>query len=483
MKNYLLNERNNMTIITTVRNHRFIVTAALVLFAVCVPSQLALASAQPDRDDTPMPNSGTAPAIMETPSALRPRWIIQPPENPEYLYFTGMGEAASETEARAAAVKDGLASAASFFGSFIQSETTDRSIVIQDMGRTVAESTAYDEKTDSYANAVISGVKAVEYYTERASGSPAYKVWVLCRIPRQKAEKDLANFAQNVSAQYAGLLTARPATLAAALQSYAAVRSALEQNPLHRAVAYYDTLDGKTGLYNYCGVQIDTIAASVSFGSLPPTSVRRGEPLVFSAALSSGMFPEIGAVFCRAAITGSNAPPAEYAEYPIERNGTFTARIPTARLPPGNYTVELELQLTAAAPSLRQNPKTAFPLEVRPVQAAVTFEGSPSPAEQRVFSQAVQQALQKHNVPLLAGYTFAVAFTARTQTAPLGGMNILLCDVSVSLASGGSVLFQSASHSFTEMDRDHAVKLATEHIASDSDFWTKAGEFMQTTDN
>jgi hypothetical protein len=314
---------------------------------------------------------------METPPALRPRWITQTPESPEYLYFIGMGEAASKTEARNAAVKDGLA-AAGFLGSFIQSETTDRSVFMQDMGRTVAESTVYDEKTKSYRNALVSEAAVTEYYTERASGSPPayhYKVWALCRVPRQKAEEEMANFAQNVSTQYAGLLAARPGTLAAALQSYAAVRSALDQNPLHRAVAYYDTPDGKTGLYDYCGVQIEAIAASVSFGPLPTVSVRRGEPVVFAVALSSGLFPEMGAVFCRATVTGSGESPAEY---PLERNGTFTARMPTARLSPGNYTVELELLLTAAAPSLRQTPKTAFPLEVRPVQAVINFEGSPS---------------------------------------------------------------------------------------------------------
>jgi hypothetical protein len=465
---------------TTVRNHSFIVTAALALLAVCIAPQPVLASAQPDRDKTRAANSGAAPVIMETPSALRPRWISRTPESPEYLYFTGMGEAASETEARASAVKDGLAAAAGFLGSLVQSETTDRSVFIQDAGRAAAESTVYDEKTNSYTNALVSEAAVTEYYTERASGHPpAYKVWALCRIPRQKAEADIANFAQNVSAQYAGLLAARPATLAAALQSYAAVRSALEQNPLHRAVAYYDTPDGRTGLYDYCGVQIDAIAASVSFGPLPPMSVRRGEPLVFPAALSSGMFPEIGAVFCRATVTGGGASPAEYAEYPLERNGTFTARMLTARLPPRNYTVELELLLSTAAPSLRQTPKTAFPLEVRPVQAAVTFEGSPSPAEQRVFSQAVQQALQKYNVPLSAEYMFAVTFTARARTEPLAGTNILRCDVSVSLKNGENVLFQSTPHSLAEIDRDYAVKLAAEHIANDSEFWTKAAEYMR----
>jgi hypothetical protein len=469
---------------TTVRNHGFIVTAAFVLLAVCVTAQPIHASAQPDRNNTPAPNNGaapaTVPAIIETPSALRPRWITQPPESPEYLYFTGMGEAASEPDARNAAVKDGLAAAAGFLGSLVQSETTDRSVFIQDRGRTTAESIVYDEKTDTYRNALVSEVAVTEYYTEHVSGPgnrPDYKVWALCRIPRQKAEEDVANLARNVSAQYAGLLAARSATLAAALQSYAAVRSALEQNPLHRAVAYYDTSGGKTGLYGYCGVQIDAIAASVSFGSLPTAVVRRGEPFVCAVTLSSGMFPEIGAVFCRATVLGGSVPPAEYAEYPLERNNTLTARMPTARLPPGNYTVELELLLDAAAPSLRKNPKTAFPLEVRPVQAAVSFEGSLSSAEQRVFSQAVQQALQKYNVPLLAGYTFTVVFTAKTQAEPLAGTNILLCDVSTSLSSGENILFQSASHSFTEIDRDYAVRLAAKHIVNDRHFWTKAAEY------
>jgi hypothetical protein len=96
-----------------------------------------------------------------------------------------------------------------------------------------------------------------------------------------------------------------------------------------------------------------------------------------------------------------------------------------------------------------------------------------------VFSQAVQQALQKRDVPLLAGHTFTVMFTARTQAEPLAGTDILRCEVSVSLKNGESVLLRSAPRSIAEIDRDHAVKLAAEHIANDGDFWTAAAELMR----
>jgi hypothetical protein len=455
------------------------IIAAVLLFVAC--------STEPPAQNTQAIQSSHA-AQQEAAAALaamqmsqRPLWIPQPPENAEFLYFTGMAEAANETEARAAAVRNGFAAVAGFYGNLIQSETIDHSVFMEDMSRTIADATVFDDKTNSYANAVISEVQVVEYYTE-TSRAPntrlSYKAWALCRIPRQKAEEDRANFAKDISGKYAPLLDARHDTLSGALHSYSAVLAALDQNPLHRAVAYYDGPDGRVGLYNYCSVRLNAIAGNAGFDPLPTAAVQRGSAFTGTIRLSSGIFPEIGAVPCRVVITGksNNTPPAEYS---LEKDNSFALEIPTVRLEAGNYTVQLELLLTAVAPALRRNPKGSFALEVRPASAEVRFGGDTlSGAEQRMLAQAVQQALQERRVPLLTGYEFLVAFNVRTQTEAVAGTRLLLCDISVSLSSAGDVLFQSAPARITEISRDQAIKLAADHIRNDRAFWTGAAKVI-----
>jgi hypothetical protein len=451
----------------------FIFTAGLVLFASCV-SAPAPSSSAPN-------NAGSV--FFETPPALRPRWINRTPESDEFLYFTGMAEADSESEARNAAVRSGFAAAAGFYASLIRSETMDQSVFIENMGRTIADTTVYDDRTNSYTNAVISELTAMEHYTEAYRGTNArvsYKAWALCRVSREKAEEDISNFAETISGQYVRLLTTSYDTLVSALRSYSAVLSALEQNPLHRAAAYYDGPGGRVGLYEYCGVQINAIAGSVGFDALPPTAVQRGAPLACAVKLSSAMFPVIGTVPCRVVFVENRGavPPAEY---PLERNNSFALQASTARLDPGTYTVQLELLLSAFVPSLPQNPKGSFPLEVRPAVADIRFEGETlSQAEQRVLSQATQQALQTHKVPLLAGHEFLIAFTTRTSTDPLTGTNLLLCDISINLCSEGSVLVRSASGRITEISREQALKLAADYIRDNKDFWTGAAQLTNS---
>jgi hypothetical protein len=455
----------------------FIIGAVVLLAAACSSGPPAQNNRDAGSGNAAEQNAADSLTAMQF--SHRPHWIQQTPESAEFLYFTGMAEAAGEPEARTAAVRNGFAAAAGFYGNLIQSETIDHSAFIEDMGRTIADATTYNDKTNSYTNAVISEVQAVEYYTEtyRAPNTRiSYKVWALCRVSRQKAEEDRANFAKDISGKYTPLLTAPYDTLSAVLHAYSAVISALDQNPLHRAVAYHDGPDGKTGLYEYARIRINELAGEVRFDELPAAAVQRGRPFTGTIRLSAGRFSETGAVPCRIVITGNNGtmPPAEY---PLGRDNTFTLEIPTARLEAGSYTVRLELLLSAAAPGLRRNPTGAFTLEVRPALAEVRFGGETlSGEEQRMFTQAVQAALQKYRVPLLAGYEFLVTFTTRTQTEPVTGTGLLICNVSVSLSSAGSVLFQSAPARITEISRDQAIRLASDHIRGDRAFWTGAAE-------
>ena len=459
----------------------FIVGVVVFLFAAC--------SSEPSAQDNQVAQSGHAP-LQEAAATLtamqasqRPIWIWQTPESTEFLYFPGMAEAASEPEARNAAVRNSFAAAAGFYGNLIQAETMDHSVFMEDMSRTIAEATTFDDKTNSYINAVISEVQAIEYYTEtyRAQNTQlAYKVWVLCRISRKKAEEDRANFAKNISDQYTRLLDTSYDTMSAALHSWSMVLSALEQNPLHRAVAYHDGPEGRVGLYDYCGIRLNAIAGNAVFDSLPTATVQWGKTYTGTICLSSGIFPEIGAVSCRVVITGNNTP---IVEYPLEKNNSFALRIPTARLEAGNYTVHLELLLNVAAPTLRQNLKGAFILEVRPVQAEIRFDGEElDAAEQRSLTNALRQGLEKTGIQaeiasarrdtVHDGYSFVISvISIVTEDAPppFRRTNIR-GDFSVSFARDGLTL-KLAAAAFNDSSRDWVVRGAVNWIRDNHEFY------------
>jgi hypothetical protein len=456
----------------------FIVGALVFLLAAC--------SSEPSAQSGHIPQQEAAAALSAMQMSQRPRWIQQTPESAEFLYFTGMGEAAGEPEARNAAVRNGFAAVAGFYGNLIQAETIDHSVFVEDISRIIAEATTFDDKTNSYANTVISEVQVIEYYTEtyrEPDARPGCKVWALCRVSRRKAEEDRANFAKDISGQYTRLLDARHDTLSGALHSYSTVLSALEQNPLHRAVAYYDGPDGRVGLYDYCGVRLNAIAGNAGFDSLPAAAVQRGSTFTGTIRLSSGIFPEIGAVPCRVVITGNNNTSA--AEYPLEKNNSFALQIPTARLEAGNYTVQLELMLNAAAPALRRNPKGAFTLEVRPAAAGIVFEGEElSAAEQRMLVSALRQGLEKAGAGIQAeiasvrqdsvpdGYRFVISVISiiEEEAPPPFGKTYIRGDFSVEFLRDGMTL-KLAAASFNDSSRDWLVRGAVNWIRDNRGFY------------
>jgi hypothetical protein len=155
-------------------------------------------------------------------------------------------------------------------------------------------------------------------------------------------------------------------TLTGALKVYAETWETLGKNPLHRAVAYYDSPGGRVGLYEYCGLQINALGEGVSFDSLPSAVVQQGESFTQTIKLSSRTVREIGSALCRVRLVGNNNGSPDVV-YPVGRNNSFVLQIHTARLEPGNYAVQLEILLNEIAAPLRQNPRGGFSLEVKPL--------------------------------------------------------------------------------------------------------------------
>jgi hypothetical protein len=323
----------------------------------------------------------------------RPSWISNTPESTAYLYFTGMAEADTESAARSAAAVQGHAAIAGFYGRLVQAEMIDTSVFVDSMGKTIIDKSTFDEKTISYSNAVLAGVEEVDYYTESSpgrNGGSVYKVWVLCRVSRQRAEADAANFAKNISEQYLSLINSGSATLYTALHAYTNIINALDADPLHKAVAYHEGAGGRASLYEYCRLQINNLVNSVSFADLPSLAVEKGETLNVTVRLSPGSIPRIGNIPCRVDISGmGNGVPA--ALYAVGPDNSFPLRIPTASLASGPYTVQLELLLNEYAPGITRNPTAGFSFRVKSLD---TVRIQSNDENSRVIEEKVGELLQ-----------------------------------------------------------------------------------------
>jgi hypothetical protein len=447
---------------------------------IIVAAVLCACASAPSTRESSAQNQ-TPSLLIETPE--RPRWINHTPENGEFLYFTGMAESESESEARNAAAKNSFAAAAGFYANFIQSETVDHSIFIEDMGRTIADATTYDDKTNTYTNAVISELTTVEYYQETVrtqNNRITYKAWVLCRVPRQKAEQDIADFAKNTSRRYGSLLSV-PSTLHAALVMHGEILAALEQNPLHRAVAYYDGPGGRVNLYEYLILQMNTLAGSVSFAPMPSAAVEKTAALDTTVTLVSSRIAPVGALDCAVSIYGMNNS-APRVKYTVRADNSFSLKIFTSRLTPGRYTVQLELLLNEINPRIRKNPTESFSLEVRPLSASmdlVVSGGSIGEAEKTALVQGIQEGIQNYGVPVnlktdqaeQSGAVFTVTLHFRIQEpAPLRPTALVVCEAAIDFSRNGQTQ-ESSSKRITEFDTAGAVMQARKFIRENESFF------------
>jgi hypothetical protein len=436
----------------------FIIMAAVFLLAACASAPPVQRTAQ----------NNSAALTIDTPSPQRPLWINQTPESAEFLYFTGMAEADSESEARNAAVKNGFADAAGFYGSLIQSEITDHSVFIENMGRVIAEATTYDDKTNSYTNTVISEVRAIEYYTEtyRARNTRvSYKVWALCRIPRQKAEEDRANFVKNISEQYTRLLDGRYDTLSTALHPYSAVLAALEQNPLHRAIAVYG--DGQS-LFGYCRLKIIEIVDSLLFDDIPPQAVQKGGALTVPVRVSSLLFPRAGPLECTVTIqSGNRSVPG--GAWTLGGDNSFLLRLPVSALEAGNYTITLELALNTLSSAVTRNPGTSFPLEVKPLN---TVQFLYQDAESLPLGSTIQGVFQTRGLlPVPSGGAYLALISLVLHERNTVDYYIIQPSITISVERDGTPLLVYAKRygEFAHRTREAALERAYRNIETDLD--------------
>jgi hypothetical protein len=413
------------------------------------------------------------PLAAQTPG--KPAWAIRKPQDTaEMSYFTSVvDEFASEEEALRSAVNNVNNAAANSTIVYIRSSVSERS-------RNTENQAAFtiNIETDSYTDVILSGIN-IETYSERyinQRNQQRYRAWALAAVSKAQTEENRRAYLDMIAKRYTLDPAIRGDNLSGALSAYNGVYQALLENPLHRTIALYE--DGQS-LFEYCRLRITEIADSLVFDDIPPQAVQQGGALAVQAGVSSPLFAKAGALACTVTIeSGNRTLPGGV--WTVGGDNSFLLRLPVSALEAGNYRVSLELGISALSPAVTRNPGISFPLEVRPASAEIGFAGETlTGVEQGALSRAVQQALQSHRVPLLAGYEFLVTFTTQTRREPITGTSLLICEVSLSLNSGGSLLFQSASKRITEISRDHAITLAANYIRENKDFWTGAAEYMR----
>jgi hypothetical protein len=403
----------------------------------------------------------------------RPAWTIRKPQDTaEMSYFTSVvDEYATEDEAIRSAVNNVNNAVANSTIVYIRSSVSERSRSTQSR-----EDFAINIETDSYTDIILSGIKAETYsegYTGRGN-QRRYRAWALAAISKNQIEENRRLYVETIARRYTLDSAVHGDNLAAALSAYGGVYDALLENPLHRTIAVYG--EGQS-LFDYCRQRISEIADSLLFDDIPPQSVQKGDDLTLPVRVSSALFANASALPCTLTLQGPNGPSPRPAlpGYTLGADNSFVLRLPASALEAGNYLVNLELTLNTR--SIARNPQTSFRLEVRPASAEIRVEGETlSGAEQRMLTQAVRDALLRHKLPVLSGYELLVEFDTRTRREPLTGTELLICDLSLSLSANGDLLFRSALPRITEISREQALKLASDHIRGAGGFWTAAAQ-------
>jgi hypothetical protein len=394
----------------------------------------------------------------------RPAWTGgKPQDTAEMSYFTSLvDECLTEDEAIRSAVNNVNNAVANSTIVYIRSSVSERF-----RGTESREDFTINIETDSYTDVILSGIKTETYseaYTNR-NNQRRYRAWALAAVSKTQIEENRRLYVETIARRYTLDSAVHGDNLAAALSAYGGIYDALLENPLHRTIAVYG--EGQS-LFDYCRQRIGEIADSLLFDDIPPQSVQKGDILTLPVRVSSSLFSNAAALECTVAVRGANG-----GAYTLDGNNSFVLRLPASALEPGNYLVNLELSINTR--SITRKPAISFPLEVRSASAEILVQGETlSGAEQRILIQAVEEALQRRRLPLLSGHEFLVVFDIQTRKEPLAGTELLICDLSLSLNTGGNVLFRSSPVRITEISRDQALKLAADSIRVNNEFWTGA---------
>jgi len=300
----------------------------------------------------------------------KPEWVTVVPKSDTEFYFIGTSQMFdTPANARDNARDNARTQVLEYYGQVIEKQAVSLSSVSGSTRDTLAPYVNREDEIKSFAQNVVSEVATVAYVTEtyinNKTNKGAYIVYTLHKINRQKAESEIADFAKNISTRYTAAFS-QWSTLKAALEGYTLIVKSLEQNPLHRIMAFYETPNGKAGLYEYARLQISELANSVSIASIPNQTVSKTDNLDTVVKLQSSQIPLIGPFNCRVSVQGMNKN-IPVVNYTVTNDNTFLLTIKTNSLDTGVYNVQIETLMNEVTGGIAKNTSGGFSFEVTPL--------------------------------------------------------------------------------------------------------------------
>jgi predicted small secreted protein len=334
----------------------------------CVVSAVAFAGGNKDQPKA-IPQSPEWAIIGIEPSE-KPEWVTVVPKSDTDFYFVGTSQMYdTPANARDNARENARTQVLEYYGQVIEKQAVSLSAVAGTTRDTLAPYVVREDEIKSFAQNVVSEVATVAYVTETYINSKtnkaAYIVYTLHKINRQKAESEIADFAKNISMRYTAAFS-QWGTLKAALEGYTLIVKSLEQNPLHRIMAFYDTPSGRAGLYEYAKLQISELANSISIASIPNQTVSKSDNLDTVVKLQSAQIPLIGSFNCRVTVQGMNKN-IPVVNYTVTNDNSFLLSIKTNSLDPGSYNVQIETLMNEVTGGIAKNTSGGFSFEFTPL--------------------------------------------------------------------------------------------------------------------
>jgi hypothetical protein len=342
----------------------------------CAVSASAFAGGIKDRNLEPA-RTGTRILVQSDPTE-KPRWVDIVPQSETEIFFVGTSQIFdTPANARDNARESARIQVLEYYGQVIEKQAVSLSAVSGSTRDTLAAYVVREDEIRTFAQNVVSEVGTLAYYTEmylNSNNKEEYIVYTLHQINRQKAEDEISGFAKNLSEQYTAAFS-QWNTLKAALEGYTFVAKALEQNPLHRIMAYFETSAGKAGLYEYTRLQINELSNSVRIEAIPARTIQETENLTTRISIHSSILPTTGLLDCQARIFGIGS---DDIIYPFRTASEDPYNLQIRNIKPGSYNVTIEILLSGLTGEIAKNIGGGFSFDVRPLNVIL---GNPAAVE------------------------------------------------------------------------------------------------------
>ena len=312
--------------------------------------------------------SPPARILLSTEPSVKPEWVnIVPPSETE-IFFVGTSQVfGTPANARDNARENARIQVLEYYGQVIERQAISLSAISGSTRDSLASYVIREDEIRTFALNVVSEVGTVAYYTETyldSKNTEEYIVYTLHKISRQKAEEEISGFAKNISERYTASFS-QWSTLKAALEGYAFIARSLEQNPLHRIMAYIETPTGRAGLYEYVRLQINELANSISIEAIPTRTIQETEILTTRINLRSSILPVTGLLDCQARIFGISS--GDNIIFPFKSANDDPFNLQIRNIKPGSYNVTVEILLSDLTGGIARNTSGSFSFNVTPL--------------------------------------------------------------------------------------------------------------------